>query len=133
MNHLKDQLSRGSCESIYREAAAAFRAQTSENWLGDCTQIEDELGAWKDFQIEYDEGIGDRDLIVLVFGPAVFEKGSLQVEANFMLNSKGARLSMLGFRKENRDWLMAPPRPNSRPDRLIDPPLKSSSYGRSWS
>ena len=123
MTHLQDQLSRHGCQSIYEDAGAGFRSQTAKNWLRDCERIEDDLGAWRDFQVEYQgymSGIGARDLIVFVYGPAVFEKGNTQVEANFLVKEKGAQLITLSFREGGREWLIAPP----RAPRLIDPPMR---------
>ncbi len=118
--HLKDQFNAGACQSIYEEANAGFHIQTAQDWLRDCEQLRMELGSLRRVDVKETEGVANSPLQVLVYGAADFEKENQQICINWIVGDKGALLSWLGFRHNDREhWLGSP----SRPSRIFDPLL----------
>jgi hypothetical protein len=128
ISRLQNEFNHGACQSIYDEAGAGFRSQTSEEWLRECALLQNELGSWKSFQAKDTFGFGTRELIVLVVGLAEFEKENQQVEINWILTDKTSGFHSIRFRKsEGQDWMEFP---RVRPSRKWqDPPIKLPQNG----
>jgi hypothetical protein len=127
MGRLRDQFNRGACQSIYDAAGAGFRSQPSEDWLRECARLQDELGSWTDFRAKETEGFGKQQIIVFIYGLAVFQKENQQFEINWILSEEGARLHAIRFRKsESQDWIEFPRFPGHR---WQDLPIKAPKSG----
>jgi len=109
MDRLRDQFSRGACQSIYDDASAGFRSQASEVWLRECARLQAELGSWTNFQAKDTEGFGNQEIIVLVYGLAEFQKENQQFEINWILGNQTARLHAIRLRNnESQEWIEFP-------------------------
>jgi hypothetical protein len=118
LNKLRVVFSAGACQSIYDDASQYFRSQTEVDWLYQCNQLRDSLGAWQGFQIRSTTTYGAPKQFVLVEGSAAFAKASRHFGATWLPDTAGARLYSLSLEEDGK-WKQIPP---VTPGLFMDPP-----------
>jgi hypothetical protein len=132
VNRLRDAFNTGSCQSIYQQATAFFRAEPLGEWMGHCRELKETLGSWQSFSASTAVrcGGGPSEIIVCVGGAAGFAKDNTKVDVAWRLDdgrtqlmwitlmpSHGARVQIPPMQLPGRFWDPPPPRPSSRSDR----------------
>jgi hypothetical protein len=121
-NHLREAFNCGSCHSIYEQAAADFRDQTPGDWVSQCKELRESLGAWQIFNASSAVRYKWWPNVVSVYGAAVFAKGSRELGIDWRVDNGRARLMRLGFQETEYHWKSIPPLPSRQ--RLRDSQMK---------
>jgi len=99
VSKLQADWNHGECASIHDESDGYFRRnQLRDKWLGQCTELQNQLGTWKSFQIRNGVTwpVGSIGM-VWVEGIAEFEDGQHIVRVDFQLDDNSAKLFHLQF------------------------------------
>jgi hypothetical protein len=120
VNALRDSFNTASCQSIYDQAAAFFRTQASEQWIGQCNGLQEGLGSWQSFRVQGFQRCGSPEVIVCVGGVAGFSKDEKEMKVALRLDHGHAQLAWLRLRQSQNVWVEIPPRLQHR--RFQDPP-----------
>jgi len=121
VNRLRNALNSGSCQSIYEQAGALFRAQPLGGWMSQCSEFRDTLGSWQTFSASSAQrcGGGPSEVIVCVRGTAGFVMGTKEVDVAWVLDNERTQLMWISLRQNEDTWVQMPP---SRQPRIFDTP-----------
>jgi hypothetical protein len=132
VNRLRDAFNSGSCQFIYEQAGALFRAQPLGGWMSQCRELRETLGSWQTFSASSARrcGGGPSEVVVCVRGTAGFVKGTKEVDVAWVLDNERTQLMWISLRQNEGTWVQMPP---SRQRRIFDTPprplRKSDSAG----
>src|SRR5215471_3611178 len=84
---LRYKFNNAACSAIFNDAGELFqKLQRQEDWMADCAELRNALGAWQDFSPHQATRFG-QDRIFTMRGRASFEKAAREVELCWLLQS----------------------------------------------
>jgi hypothetical protein len=133
IEQLRVVFSAGACQSIYDNAAKAFRSQTEEDWLYQCDRLRKTLGEWRSFSVRsletYQSTPAKRNSnqLLLIEVSAQFSKTTRTLGMTWTLNADAMQLTSLTL-EERGEWIQIP----ARGGKLTDPPppFRPGAHGR---
>jgi hypothetical protein len=111
VNGLRDAFNKGSCLSIYEQAAAHFRTQSLEEWMSQCKELEENLGSFQSFSassVGRCSG-GPPPIMVCLGGAARFAKGIKEVHVAWLLDNGRTQLMWIALKQNQGTWMQIPP------------------------
>ena len=120
--HLRMNLNRGACESIFDGASDGFQTQRHSEWISKCDEIRRTFGGWKSFSVHQASLCGAPGVLVCIEGPAAFDSRNAKIHITWLLENGAAALDFIGLEKDDGWWVFAPGPYNS--PRIYDAPLR---------